>query len=90
VEAGTVVGYMAVRSGNSVLASVPVVTARGAEANPFLALIDSMKAFVTGRVFIAFVVCAVALTVLFFVALAIFTELSRKKRRRNYRVTRFR
>ena len=90
VEAGTVVGYMAVRSGNSVLASVPVVTAKGAEANPFLTLLDSMKAFVTGRVFIAFVVCAVALTVLFFVALAIFTELSRKKRRRNYRVTRFR
>lgn len=90
IEVGTVVGYMAVRSGNDILASVPVVTAKAVKNNPFLSLLDGMKSFVTGRVFIAFVICAVASTLLFFIGLAVFTELRRKKRRRNYRVTRFR
>ena len=90
VEAGTVVGYMVVRSGNEILASVPVVTAKAAPKNDFLAMLDGMKGYITGRAFIAFLIFAVSGAILFFIGVAVVTEASRKKRRRNYRVTRLR
>ena len=79
VDIGETVGYMVVRSGDELIACVPVITAQSAQKNSFLGAMEDMKAFLGGRVVAAaaiFAICAfTAAFIIYFIA-------SKKKRRR--------
>ncbi len=79
VEEGTTVGYMVIRSGNDILACVPVVTAVGTQKNAFLGFMEDIKSFIGGRVALSSLIFAVSALLLFFLICLI---LSKKKRRR--------
>ncbi len=82
VYEGQVVGFYTVYRGNTALGTVNLVTKNGIERNEFLYVLEQIKEFTKSRFFIATVICAVVLSVVYIFGTAIYRARAPKKRRR--------
>ena len=79
VSAGEQVGFYVVRSGNDIVACIPVVTAQSAERNLILGAIDDMKNTLSARSTIASIAFFCVSFVLFIIFIMIRKHRKRKK-----------
>ena len=82
VYEGQVVGFYTVSYGDTVLGTVDLITKNAVERNEFLYVLDEIKEFTKSRFFIASVVTAVLLSIIYIFGTAIHRARAPKKRRR--------
>ncbi len=82
VYEGQVVGYLTVSYNDEILGTVNLVTKNGIERNEFLYVLEQIKEFTKSRFFIATVISATVLSVVYIFGTAIYRARAPKKRRR--------
>lgn len=82
VYEGQVVGYLTVSRGDTALGTVNLVTKNGVERNEFLYVLSRIKNFTKSRFFIAALISAIVLSVVYIFGSAIYRARAPKRRRR--------
>lgn len=85
VSEGTEVGYITVMRGDTILGSVPLVTANSVGRSGFLYALDTISRITRSRFFIAAAAAAVVLSVTYVLVTAAVRQKKANRRRRRYR-----